>query len=213
MKKTIVILFLGLIGISVSPNATAQNDKKAATILDAMSSKYKAMKSFQAIFTYTQAGEKPLKGDATVKGTMFKLKLAGQEIFNDGKTMATFIKETNEVNIQDFDPNEVGELNPTRIYSAYKKGFKYSFVKESTENGQVYEEVQLAPTNKTSQVTKVNIKVNKKDKSIKSWKVFQKNGQEVTYSVDKFVPNIAVADNAFTFNAKQYPGVEVVDLR
>lgn len=213
MKKTIVILFLALTGIAVSPNVTAQNDKKAASILDAMSNKYKALKSFQAIFTYTQAGEKPLKGDATVKGTMFKLKLAGQEIFNDGKTMATFIRETNEVNIQDFDPNEVGELNPTRIYSAYKKGFKYSFIKETTENGQVYEEVQLAPTNKTSQVTKVNIKVNKKDKSIKSWKVFQKNGQEITYNVERFVPNIAVADNAFTFNAKQYPGVEVVDLR
>lgn len=213
MKKIFLIAFLGLVEIAFAPKVVAQNDKKAASILDAMSNKYKAMKSFQAIFTYTQGGEKPMKGDATVKGTMFKLKLAGQEIFNDGKTMATFIKETNEVNIQDFDPNEVGELNPTKIYTAYKKGFKYSFLKESTENGQVYEEVQLAPTNKTSQVTKVNIKVNKKDKSIKSWKVFQKNGQEVTYNVEKFVPNIVVADNAFTFNAKQYPGVEVVDLR
>lgn len=213
MKRTIVTLFLVLTGFSFATEVAAQTDKKAAAILDAMSNKYKSMKSFQAAFTYTPEGEKPLKGDATVKGTMFRLKLAGQEIFNDGKTMSTFIKETNEVNIQDFDPNEVGDLNPTRIYSAYKKGFNYSFLKESTEAGQVYEEVELAPTSKTSQVSKVHIKVNKKDKSIKSWKVFQKNGQKITYTVDKFTPNVAIADNTFSFNPKLYPGVEVVDLR
>ncbi|MNY56929.1 hypothetical protein D3C86_1930610 [compost metagenome] len=73
--------------------------------------------------------------------------------------------------------------------------------------------VELTSTNKNSQVNKVQIEVNKADKSISSWKIFQKNGQEVTYKVDQFVADVNVADNFFAFNAKQYPGVEVVDLR
>ncbi|TDB60052.1 LolA family protein [Arundinibacter roseus] len=212
-KFRIFLTLLAGLSLSVYTPAAAQNDKRAASILDAMSNKYKSMTSFKAVFTYSPEGGRDMKGDATVKGTKFRLKMAGQEIFNDGKTMATYIKETNEVNLQDFDPNEVGDLNPTRIYTAYKKGYKYAFIKENTEGGQVYEVVELSPTSASSQVSKVEIKVHKKDKSIKSWKITQKNGQRVTYRVDQFQPNVQVADSFFAFNSKQYPGVEVVDLR
>ena len=139
--------------------------------------------------------------------------MAGQEIFNDGKLMATYIKETNEVNLQDFDPTATGDLDPTKIYTAYKKGFKYAFLKEAKEGAKSLEVVELTPTKKDSQVNKVQIAVNKADKSINSWTIFQKNGQEVTYKVNDFQPDVAVADTYFAFNAKQYPGVEVVDLR
>jgi outer membrane lipoprotein-sorting protein len=211
MKKVKLVLSIALLTISCS--LFAQGDKKSTAILDAMSNKYQKIKSFKATFTYTPDGGKALKGDATVKGTKFRLKMAGQEIFNDGKLMATYIKETNEVNIQDFDPSSTGDLDPTKIYSAYKKGFKYAFLQEKKEGNEIFEVVELTSTNKNSQVGKVEIEVNKKDKSIGKWRIFQKNGQKVTYKVDQFQPDIAVADNFFTFNAKQYPGVEVVDLR
>lgn len=212
MRKIKIIALL-LCFISFSGSVYAQGDKKSSAILEAMSAKYQKIKSFKAVFTYTPDGGKSLKGDATVKGTKFRLKMAGQEIYNDGKLMATYIKETNEVNLQDFDPTATGDLDPTKIYSAYKKGFKYAFLQEKKEGAEVFEVVELTSTNKGGQVDKVQIQVNKKDKSIGSWKIFQKNGQKVTYKVDQFQPDIAVADNFFTFNAKQYPGVEVVDLR
>jgi outer membrane lipoprotein-sorting protein len=178
-----------------------------------MSNKYQKIKSFKALFTYTPDGGKAMKGDVTVKGIKFRLKMAGQEIFNDGKLLSTYIKETNEVNLQDFDPADSGDLDPTKIYSAYKKGFKYAYLSEKKEGDEVFDVVELTPTAKNSQVGKVQITVRKKDRSIGSWKIFQKNGQKVTYTVEKFQPDVAVADNFFTFNAKQYPGVEVVDLR
>ncbi|MCF0058398.1 outer membrane lipoprotein carrier protein LolA [Dyadobacter sp. CY356] len=216
MKKSGIIslaLSVVLFSTTIFNSAQAQGDKKSTAILDAMSNKYQKIKSFKAIFTYTPDGGKPLKGDATVKGTKFRLKMAGQEIFNDGKLMATYIKETNEVNLQDFDPTAGGDLDPTRIYSAYKKGFKYAFLQEKKEGAQTFDVVELTSTGKNSQVDKVQIQVNKADNSINSWKIFQKNGQKVTYKVEQFQPDVAVADNFFTFNAKQFPGVEVVDLR
>jgi outer membrane lipoprotein-sorting protein len=216
MKRLRIISFVFTVVAFSSTLLTtvkAQGDKKSTAILDAMSTKYEKIKSFKAIFTYTPEGGKPLKGDATVKGTKFRLKMAGQEIFNDGKLMATYIKETNEVNLQDFDPSAGGDLDPTRIYSAYKKGFKYAFLQEKKEGAQTYEVVELTSTGKNSQVDKVQIQVNKADKSINSWKIFQKNGQKVTYKVEQFQPDVAVADTYFTFSAKQFPGVEVVDLR
>lgn len=189
-------------------------DTRAGAILDAMSQKYKAMNSFAASFTYNTegAGGETYKGDVTVKGAKFRLKLAGQEVFNDGKQVATYVKETNEVNISDYDPSE-SELSPAKIYTVYKKGYTYKFTGEEKEGGQVYELVELTPQNKQTQVAKIQISVNKKDRSVKSWKITNRNGQKQTFRIDKFTPSNNTPDAFFVFDKSKYPGVEVVDLR
>ena len=209
MRKALVAM--ALLG---SLFANAQNDKRAATILDAMSNKYKTMTSFKVAFTYINEGTKEtLKGDATVKGTKFRLKMAGQEIFNDGKIMTTYIKESNEATVNNYDPKEAGDIDPTKVYTIYKKGYKYTFLEEVTEAGKVYEVVELTPDKKDSKVAKLQIKVDKKDKSVKSWKIFQRSGQRLGFKVDSFVPNVKVDDKSFVFDASKYKGVEVIDLR
>jgi outer membrane lipoprotein-sorting protein len=211
MKKMLVVAVL-----LMNQFVYAQNDKRATAILDGMSNKYKTMTSFKVAFTYTNEGQgtkESLKGDATVKGTKFRLKMAGQEIFNDGKVMTTYIKESNEATVNNYDPKDVGDIDPTKIYTIYKKGYKYMFIEEVTESGRVYEVVELSPEKKDSKVAKVQIKVDKKDKSVKSWKVTQRSGQRLVFRVDKFTPNVKVEDKFFAFDATQYKGVEVIDLR
>jgi outer membrane lipoprotein-sorting protein len=212
MRKLVLVAVL----IAHSYLLNAQTDKRATAILDAMSSKYKSMTSFRVNFTYTNEGagaKETYKGEALVKGTKFKLKMAGQEIFNDGKIMTTYVKESNEATITNYDPKESSDIDPTKIYTIYKKGYKYLFIEETTENGRTYEVVELSPEKKESKVAKVQIKVDKKDKSVKSWKVTQKNGQRVVFKVDKFAPNAAPDDKLFAFDSKLYKGVEMIDLR
>ena len=199
-----------LVGFTLPAEAQAN---KAASILDAMSAKYKDMKSYKADFLYSSEGGRDLKGEVTVKGDKFRLKMGGQEIFNDAKTMSTYVKETNEVNVQDYDPAELGDLNPTQIFTAYKKNYKSKFLNESKEGGQTYETVELTPTSSYAKFAKVQLKINRADKSLKSWRILMSNGQQVTYTITSLQPNVTVSDSYFVFNAKQYPGVEVVDLR
>lgn len=206
----ITVLTAFMVGLSVP--VLAQTNK-AAAILDAMSTKYKDMKAYKADFNYSSEGGRDLKGEVTVKGDKFRLKMNGQEIFNDAKIMATYVKETNEVNLQDYDPAELGDLNPTQIFTAYKKNYKSKFLKESKEGGLTYETIELAPTSSYAKIAKVQLKVNKQDKSLKSWRILMSNGQQVTYTITSLQPDVTVADSYFAFNAKQYPGVEVVDLR
>jgi len=196
----------------------AQKDQKATAILDAMSKKYQSMKSFNASFTYGTEGNKAkltdsYTGDVIVKGAKFRLKMAGQDIFTDGKDLYTYVKETNEINITEFDPTMQEELSPSRIYNIYKKGYKYVFVEEAKEAGQVYEVVELTPEDKSSKISKLQIKVDKKDKSVKSWKVWDKSGKRTVFRINKFVANAPADDKLFAFDKKLYPGAEVVDLR
>jgi outer membrane lipoprotein-sorting protein len=211
MKKFLFSIALStLVGLT----STRAQDARAAAILDAMSKKYKALSSFSANFTYSAegGGTQRYKGDVTAKGGKFRLKLAGQEIYNDGKTVATYVKETNEVNLSDYEPGD-NELNPAKIYTIYKKGYTNQFIGETKEGGQTYEIVELTPEEKNAQVKSVRITVNKADKSVRSWRITDKSGKTQTFQVDKFTPNVAVTDQFFAFDKTKYPGVEVVDLR
>ncbi len=215
MKKILILTASLLI---VSSWVMAQKDKKATAILDEMSKKYQTMKSFSASFTYGVEGTnakltESYKGDVTVKGAKFRLKMLGQEVFTNGKELYSYTKETNECQVSDFNPAEMDALSPTKIYTIYKKGYKYVFVEEVKEGSQLYEVVELSPEDKGSKVAKVQIKVDKKDKSVKSWKVWDKNGKRTVFRVDKFMANAPADDKIFTFDKKKYPGVEVVDLR
>jgi outer membrane lipoprotein-sorting protein len=210
IKATIILFLLGL------NQLFAQYDPKALNILDAMSKKYKDMSGFRAKFNYSLTSDvtgvkESNDGEIMVKGGKFILKLANQEIINNGTTVWTYIKESNEVNISDYQPDE-NDITPTKIYTMYKKGYKYLLVEEKNEAGKAVETVDLIPEDKKNKIFKVRIEINKKDKTVKSWKIFEKNGNRYLYTVKSFVVE-SIPDNMFSFDKNKYKGVEVVDMR
>lgn len=213
MKKYFFALLLTFVG-SLS---YSQYDPKALEILEAMSAKYKAITAFEANLTTGLTNEsegvkEEFKGKITVKGDKFRLLLDDQEIINNGTTVWTYLPSAKEVNIDNFDSNS-DEINPSKIFDMYKKGFKYLYIGDKTENGVLSEEVDLVPEKKDAQYFKIKMMISKKDKSIMSWTMFDKSGNRYKYSITKFVPNLKVEDSFFTFDTKKYPGVEVIDLR
>ena len=213
MKKAILsILFLAAVNF-----AFAQYDAKALEILDAVSERYKAIPAFEANISYTLTNEtekinEEFKGKITVKGDKFKLVLPEQEVINNGTTLWTYLPEAKEVNIDNYDPN-ADELNLSKFYELYKKGYKYLYLEDKTENGVMCEVVDLVPEKKDAQFFKVRMNIVKKDKSVQSFTMFDKGGNKYKYTITKFNPNPQVSDALFTFDPKKYPGVEVIDLR
>ncbi|MCU0382811.1 MAG: outer membrane lipoprotein carrier protein LolA [Cyclobacteriaceae bacterium] len=213
MKNLFILTLLLLLANVV----LAQYDAKALETLDAMSKKYKAIPAFEAAITSTMTNEvegikEEFKGKITVKGNKFRLALDDQEIINNGVTVWTYLPAAKEVNIDNYDPSSE-EINPSKIYEAYKKGFKYVYLSDKTEGGVVCEEIDLVPEKKDAQFFKIKMMIGKKDKSIQSWTMFDRNGNKYKYTITKFTPNSAITDAFFTFDPKKYPGVEVIDLR
>src|SRR6478609_10455660 len=162
----LVVLMVGFASQSFVMNTT-QSDPKAQKILDDMSKKYKDMPGFTAKFAYTLENDaskikESSEGEIAVKGSKFKLKLKNQEIFNNGTTVWTYMKESNEVNVSTYDPGE-DDMNPTKIYTIYKKGYKYILMGE--QNGSSI--VDLEPLDrKKGQLSKIRLIINKADKSL-----------------------------------------------
>ncbi len=200
MKKLVVFVFLSL-------SAFAQSNP-AVSLIDKMQQKYKGMGSFSANFSYQTDGNAAMSGSITVKGTKFRLKTAGQEIFNNGKEVATYIKEINEVNLSLFDPSE-GDINPAKIYTFDKKGYKFKLV---SQVGGIAT-VDMAPGAKSTQVKQITLKINTADNTVKEWTIVNKAGKKQVFKVTKLNPKAGVDDAYFTFSKKAFPGVEVNDLR
>lgn len=213
MKKNL----LAILALCTPLLALAQYDPQALTILDAMSKKYRALNTFEANLTTNLTNEsdgvkEEFKGKITVKGDKFRLVLEDQEVINNGTTVWNYLPAAKEVNIDNFDKNS-DEINPSKIYEIYKKGFKYLFVEEKTEGGQLCEVIDLVPEKKDAQYFKIRMNIVKKDNSIQSWTMFDKSGNRYKYTITKFTPNVSVDDNFFTFEKKKYPDVEIIDLR
>lgn len=200
MKQVIVFVLLSLTAFGQS--------NPAVNLIDKMQQKYKGMGSFSANFSYQTDGSANMTGSITVKGTKFRLKTAGQEIFNNGKEVATYIKEINEVNISSFDPAD-GDLNPAKIYTFDKKGYKFKLV---SQTGGVAI-VDMLPGAKSTQVKLITLKINSADFTVKEWTIVNKAGKKQVFKVTKLNPKAGVNDAYFTFSKKSFPGVEVNDLR
>lgn len=213
MKKAILAAIL----FCASAPAWSQYDPKALEILEAMSKKYKAIPSFEASFSYTLTNEiekvnEEFKGRMVVQGDKYRLILPEQEVINNGNTVWTYLPEAKEVNIDNFDPTSE-DLNPSKFYEIYKKGFKYLYLEDKTEGGVLCEVVDLVPEKSDAQYFKVRMNIVKKDKSIHSWTMFDKAGNLYKYTITKFTPAAKIDESTFSFDAKKYPGVEIVDLR
>jgi outer membrane lipoprotein carrier protein len=203
MKKSIFAALLMFVGTY----SYSQYDPKALEILEAMSKKYKAIPTFEANITTGLVNEsegvkEEFKGKITVKGDKFKLLLDDQEIINNGTTVWTYLPSAKEVNIDNFDPGS-DDVNPTKIFDMYKKGFKYLYIADKTEGGVVCEEIDLVPEKKDAQYFKIKMMIVKKDKSIQSWTMFDKAGNRFIYTITKFNPNIKLDDAFFTFDPKK----------
>ncbi len=208
-----ITLFLGL-GLQL---ALAQYDPKAKDFLDAMSKRYQEIGAFSSDFSYsmenpTQSINEEFEGEITVKDEKFRLKMGGQEIINDGETVWTYFEEVNEVNIDNYDPSE-GDLSPTQIYNAYKRGFKYLYVEDQTEGGETFHVIDLIPENTNNEFYKIRLFISKNEKTLKRWKIFDKSGTHYTYEITNFNPDAEMGNDVFKFDTAQYEGVEVVDLR
>jgi len=220
MKKvTCIVAFLLALSAGLRaqpPKGMGSSDPEAKKVLDAVSAKFKTFKAVQAKFLLKieNAAGKALgtkTGTVYMKGTKYRVSVTGQEIYCDGSNIWTYDKAAKEVTINKIDPS-ANSITPQKLFTNfYDKDFLYKLNGKSTVNGKLLQEVELTPIDKTKAFHKVLLFIDRA--VINTTKVFEKTGNRYTYSVNNMNTNANIPDAMFIFDAKMYPGVEVVDLR
>lgn len=197
----------------------AQDDPKSKAVVDKLISKSKGWTSFEADFSsalVNKASKLDVKqdGNVRVKGKLFNLTLTDNTVINDGKAIYTYSKKSNEVTIS--DPADMDkELDPTKLFTVYEQGFKSQFIEEKKEaDGTVVQVIKLFPLEPGKKpYHTVIMTIDKAKVEPKVVKVLYKDGNEVTYTLKKFTPNVDLYESVFTFDKSKYPGAEINDVR
>ncbi len=217
MFKNIILLLFLVTGIIVS--TSAQQDPKAKTVLDAMSDKYQNQSGLKATFEFSYSDvadgrSQNQKGEIAVKGDMYHLKLPEQEIFNNGKTVWTYIQSGNykEVTINDASAMD-DELTPSSVYTIYKKGYTYRLVGERNEGGKTLQEIELLAEKSSAPFKRVKLFVDKNKKDLIGWEIYDDQGGVFKYAFQSVDTEVNLAADYFTFNPQKYGKVEIIDLR
>jgi outer membrane lipoprotein-sorting protein len=204
-----VLIFTGQISFS-------QAKKNPEEILKQVSEKTKSFSSIRINFTYNMDNpsakvHESETGVLLVKGDQYRLDIAGQKVISDSKTSWTYIAEANEVQINTVEDDD-NALTPTRLLTSYSEDYKSRLVNEITKDGRIQYVIELKP-NADKSFTTVELNIDKELYRITRIAIQDKSGNTFSYLVNKFEPNVTVKDTDFTFNAKDYPGVEVIDMR
>lgn len=195
-----------------------QRDPLAGKILNEVSSRYKKMAGFSASFRHdSESNNGEVKGSREgsimVSGKKYRLISGNTTLICDGSTVWSADKKTKEVTISDYEP-EPDDITPERIYTFYQKGYKYLFMGEVKTKTGVWQTLDLEPENIQKEISKIRLFVDKKNRSIMKWILFERgsNDREV-FEVQKFSGLTEVQASQFTFSKSQFPGFKVVDLR
>jgi outer membrane lipoprotein-sorting protein len=213
MKKlTVLLMFIPLLGF-------AQKDSKAKEWLDKSSAAFGKAGALSVHFTMNIQDvpnklSESFEGVIDLKDTKFHIDVPDMETWFDGKTQWVLQKEYQEVNISEPDAKEIQALNPSAIFSMYKKGCNYKYTGEKTDNkGRKVQEVELIPQAKGSDMTKIVMQIGSSDSMPVKIHIVYKNKIENIIHINQYRKNTGLTDSRFVFDKKKYPDAEIIDLR
>ena len=201
MKKTLLLNMLLLFCMALF----AQNSQQAMKVLNKTAAVVGRKGGAQADFTVSGKKTGTQSGTIAIKGNMFQARTKKAIIWYNGKTQWSYLKMTNEVNIS--TPNEAKRMsmNPYTFISMYKNGYNLSM---TTKGGNYV--VHMVAQNKKRSVPEAYITISK---SYKPSVVRMRQGNDwTTIYVNNFVAKNQ-PNSKFSFNAKDFPKADVIDLR
>lgn len=216
MKRILSILFI-VLGLSIVAQDNKIVDVEADKILSDLSAKYKTYKTAEMNVALTidlpDVDENQIMDVRVwIKGDKFKIELKDQVFISDNKTLWNYMKEYNEVQINNYEESDA-IFSPSVIFNLYKADYIYR-MKESYKNsaGTLIKVLELAPINKDQNFFKIDLAVDSKN-SIVEAKIYERSGTRYVYKIKDIKPNVELSDSFFTFDPSKYKDIEVIDAR
>lgn len=201
MKKTIILILCIICGMTTQ----AQNADKARQILDKTATVVNNRAGSSANFTI--AGEKTnTSGKISIKGNKFMATTPEATIWYNGTTQWTYMKNTEEVNISNPNEAQQAQMNPYKFITLYKSG--YTLGMKNVSGGY---EVHMVAQDQKHNINEMYITVN--SRTYIPTKVRLRQGNKWTTITISNFKAANLSDAVFTFNSKDFPNAEVIDLR
>lgn len=216
MKQLILISILSVFVLA----GYSQQDAKAKEILEKVTKTTQSLASLDAKFSFEMNNKaENIKdkntGSIVLKGKKYKLNIPqmGLQVTCDGKTIWTYMVNSNEVTVANLDESTDELMDPAKIFTIYEKGFNYKFISETVDVGVPVYNIELTPQKPSGDVQKIMLQINKQKMLIHGAVMSGKDGNTIILAVTQLKTDGVFADTDFVFDPKKYKDIEVVDMR
>lgn len=206
MKTFLLTILCSLLSVFCAP---AQNSK-AKAVLDKTAAAIRNAGDIKAEFSAT-ATSGSMNGTIYIHKDMLHLTSPNVKCWFDGKTLWTYRKSTNEVNITTPTAAEKQSINPYLFINIYKKGYTYT-MRETTLRGKAAYEVTLNATSPTNKLRKMVITIDKASHYPLSVNMQRAKGS-TTINILSCKTKQKFNPKTFSFKSADYPNAEIIDLR
>lgn len=215
MRKYIFSVLIALLSL---PVIAQQQQSQAKAVLEKTAEAFKKAGGVRADFTLKAVNDGHLEGRENgiiqLKGEKFMLKTSETTTWFDGKTQWSYMVRNDEVNVSNPTQEELQQINPYTFLYMYQKGFSYKLGATKTYRGKAVWEVVLTARDKKQELERITLFVTK-DTYEPLYILLQQRGQQTRneITITSYQTKQNYADQVFTFDKKQYPNAEVIDLR
>lgn len=198
----------------------SQQDAKAKEILEKVTKTTQSLASLDAKFTFemnnkAQNIKDKSQGSIILKNKKYKLDIPqmGLKVTCDGKTIWSYMVNSNEVTISNLDDATDELMDPSKIFTIYERGFNYKFLNEGTDAGVPVYNIELTPQKPSGDIQRIKLMIDKQKMLIHGAVMDGKEGNTVIIAVNQYKTDGVYSDADFVFDPKKYKGIEVVDMR
>jgi outer membrane lipoprotein-sorting protein len=188
----------------------AQNSEKAKALLDQVSGRVKSYENIVIDFKYSLSNPKQnlnqeSKGTVVQKGNMYVLDFMGITRIFDGKRVYNIVPEDEEISISKYNDQKDDNLTPSKIFTFFNSGYKYSWDILQNVKGRKIQYIKLNPTNPKDNTKEVLMGIDVQTKHIYNLIQTEKDGTKMTITINSFKTNQPLSKNHFTFTESKYP--------
>jgi outer membrane lipoprotein-sorting protein len=193
-------------------------DPKALNVLDRASIAYNKAGGVKAGFSLKVLGSggvenNTIEGTIRLKGSKFKLEVKEMITWFDGKNQWVYLVETKEVNLSNPTEEELLMINPVNVFQLYKHGYNCKYLGEKDESGLKTQKVLLTPADKYSSILSLEASFDKISLRPVKIVITNKDKSGSIISIPRYLTGQTYADVFFSFPQKEYPNLDVIDLR
>ena len=202
--------------ISVYAQSEINHTVKSKALLEKVSDAYQKNTTTKFNFKLTIISEdinEVQQGFALVKGDKFYYKTEEREVISDGETVWTYLPEDSECYIDLLDDLE-NSINPNEIFTIWKEGFKFQYVKENIIDNESVHEIKMFPENPSmSKYHTLLMEINENKSTIQKAIIKSKDGVTIKFKIKELFANPIIPENTFTWNINNHPNVDEIDNR
>ena len=212
MRILIILLFSVL--VFAAQSQTPEAEKLLSSTLEKLKSDKGYEGAFSVKYFFGQELESEESGQIFAAGEKLSVDLTSIKYISDGKSSWTYLKDRNEVQINDVSEDDFSMFNPSVLLDHFfEGGYAYELTDKKLENEKEVSRIDFKPNDRESEIAKISVFILSEQKLPTEFILIQKDGSRYEIDIENIKINETVNHAALNFNPADYPDVIIEDLR